>query len=89
MSLWRSARARLLVSHAAAGLLGVSAGFVYATMSTSTETVLREFKRRPLLDAVNVAFHFGSPDHAREACRHLRGSDCTPDELRTLARQRR
>jgi hypothetical protein len=90
VSLWRNARARLFVSHAIAGIVGVAVGFAYTTkMSTSTQTVLQGFKRRPLLDAVNVAFHFGSPDQAREACRHLRGSDCTLDELRALARQRR
>ena len=90
MSVWQSARARLWMSHAIAGLLGVAAGFVYTTkLSTSTDTVLQGLKRRPLLDAVNVAFHFGSPDHAREACRHLRGSDCAPDELRALAAKRR
>jgi hypothetical protein len=133
MSLWRNTAARLLVSHAVAGVLCVAAGFAYTTLSTPTHTVLQGFKRRPLLDAANVAFQFGSPEHARAtlenllrsrasnelewgdtmmaelklaildrehapgsprsphldaartACRRLRGSGCTPEELRALA----
>ena len=85
-----SAWVRLLVSHVVVISLGVAAGFAYTTkVSTSTETVLQGFKRRPLLDVAKVALQFGSPEHARatlrDACRQLRGSDCPPDELRALA----
>ena len=63
---------RLSVSHVLAGLLGVAAGYVYTTkVSTSTEVVLQGYKRRPLLDAANVAFRFGSPDHARATLESL------------------
>lgn len=66
MSPWQRAWSLLLVSHAVAGLLGVGAGVAYTTtMSSSTRAVYRGFARRPLLDAANIAFKFGTPEHSR------------------------
>jgi hypothetical protein len=72
MSFWRSAWTRLFVSHALAGLLGVAAGVAYTTKtSPSRQAVYHAFERRPLLDAANVAFRFGSPEHSRATLESL------------------
>jgi hypothetical protein len=63
---------RLFVSHAVIAGLGVGAGVAYATKSsTATQGFLDGFKRRPLLDAANVAYRFGSSEHARATLESL------------------
>jgi hypothetical protein len=76
-----SSLARLVLSHAAVLGLAILAGNAYWTSHRSaTESLISMLARQPLADASNLAFRFGSPEHARilvDELRHDRSDPAT------------
>jgi hypothetical protein len=63
---WLSSPARLVASHALTILLAVGAGWVYwGTTRDATQSFIDTIALAPRFDAANLAFRFGSADHAR------------------------
>lgn len=61
-----SSLVRLSLSHALVLVLGILAGNTYWNSHRSTtESLISAFARQPLSEASNLAFRFGSPEHAQ------------------------
>ena len=57
---------RIFLSHALALLVGILAGNAYWNAHrAATELLVSAITRKPLTDAANLAFRFGSTEHAR------------------------
>jgi hypothetical protein len=73
-----------MLSHAAVLVLGMLAGTIYwSSHRSTTDSLISMLARKPLADASNVAFRFGSPDHARILLNELLHA---PSEPATAAR---
>jgi hypothetical protein len=69
---------RLIASHAVVTVLGVGAGYAYwTTTRESTRSLHAVIARTPILNAAELAFRFGTAEHARRLLNHVRG---TPPE---------
>lgn len=57
---------RIFLSHALAVVVAILAGSAYGNANrASRELIVSAIARKPLTDAANLAFRFGSTDHAR------------------------
>jgi hypothetical protein len=62
---WSSLPARLVLSHAVALLLATAAGFAYAnSQRASIQSIVSGIALQPLINATELAFQFGSREHA-------------------------
>jgi hypothetical protein len=63
---WSSVPARLVLSHALALLLAVGAGLAYGkSRPASNQSFVIGIAQQPLTNAADLAFQFGSVEHAR------------------------
>jgi hypothetical protein len=68
-----SSLARLALSHTLVLILAVLAGNTYwKSHRSTTESLISTFAQQPLFEASNLAFRFGSPEHARILLEELR-----------------
>jgi hypothetical protein len=72
--------ARLTFSHAAVLILAMLAGNTYWNSHRSaTDSIISTFSRQPLGDAANLAYRFGSAEHARILLEEVRHAPSYPD----------
>ena len=68
MSAFRKWSTILVVSHLAAGLLGLGVGVLYANHKRPTvQAMLRATARKPVADAARLAYRYGTASQARAA----------------------
>jgi hypothetical protein len=72
--------ARPALSHGAVLILAMLAGNTYWNSHRSaTDSIISMFSRQPLADASNLAYRFGSAEHARILLEELRRAPPYPD----------